>query len=342
MKCKDKPTEIERWECVNSYLYKPVKEGKDPAKEYYIEHDCGGVGWGNSIRGLYNAAALAVMLGRRLIVTHAPFNRMFDPPNENMTSWTFGMKERGVNMYNIRQHWDFEKHGRSPNRYSNFAKQIKADPKSVKDNYQKNVVVAGVCGGEREIMVDGDCMEHVMPDFIKCASSRDVPGGYIHDNMLPVPFFTSLFTRPSALMAESLRKVRNKVGLPQLQPGQEPYPGAWGLRTPGYYILALHFRNIPVGFEPLSIDLNKKSTRKNRDDVLAGFWDAAERYARKAKKLAECRGEKLFIYFATDDVGALRPEAEAIIEVCQGKLRPRRTRGGAHVTSVERNRRKNP
>ncbi len=310
LKCGDKPTEIERWKCVNNYLYKPVKEGKNPAKEYYIEHDCGGVGWGNSIRGLYNAAALAAMLGRRLIVTHGPFNRMFDPPHVNMTSWTFGLAEKGISTYSLRQHWDFEKHGRSPNRYANFAQQIKANPKSVKDDYEKNILVAGVCGGEREIMTAGDCLEHAMPDFIKCASSRDHPGGYIHDNMLPVPFFTGLFTRPSALMAESLAKVRDKVGLPQLTPGQEPYPGAWGLRTPGYYILALHFRNIPVGFEPLSIDLNKKSTRKNRDDILAGYWDTAERYARKAKKLAACRGEELFIYFATDDIIALRPEAE--------------------------------
>merc|ERR1711998_237091 len=158
-------------------------------------------------------AALAAMLGRRLIVTHAPFNRMFDPPNENMTSWTFGLAERGYSTYSLREHWDFEKHGRSPNRYGEFAQKIKADPKSVKDDYEKNILVAGVCGGEREIMTAGDCLEHAMPYFIKCATSRDTPGAYLQDNMLPVPFFTSLFTRPSALMAESLRRVREKVGL---------------------------------------------------------------------------------------------------------------------------------
>ena len=34
------------------------------------------------------------------------------------------------------------------------------------------------------------------------------------------------------------------------------YIGQYGLHTPGYYILALHFRRIPLGFEPLSASLN--------------------------------------------------------------------------------------
>lgn len=308
LKCVDIASEVERWECINQGLFAPVPAGKDPGKEYYVEHDCGGVGWGNSIRGLYNAAALAAMTGRRLIVTHKPFNRMFDPPL-NASSWTYGLEEAGYNKWDMRQHWDFEKHGRSPNRYSEFAKEVKADPKITKRYYEKKILVAGVCGGEREIMIKGDCLEHSMPNFITCASSR-TQGGYMQDNLLPVPFFSTLFTRPGPLLAEYVTQIRTKLGLPTLAPGTEPTPGAWGLRTPGYYIFALHFRNIPVGFEPLSIDLNRPRTKGNRENILEGFWAMAEKYAKKAQKLAECRKQTLLIYFATDDVVTLRPLAE--------------------------------
>ena len=64
-----------------------TQTGSNPATYFYVEHDCGGVGWGNSIRGLYNAAAMAAMFGRRLIVTHAPFNRLFLPPNEKVREY---------------------------------------------------------------------------------------------------------------------------------------------------------------------------------------------------------------------------------------------------------------
>lgn len=306
-KCADLATEVERWECVNAIMFAPVRAGKDPSKEWYVEHDCGGVGWGNSIRGLYNAASLAAMTGRRLIVSHAPFNRMFDPPL-NASSWTYGLEEAGHNKWHMRQHWDFEKHGRAPERYGNFAKEVKADPTIVKQYYEKKILVAGVCGGEREIMVGGDCLEHSMPDFVKCAASR-TQGGYMQDNLLPVPFFSTLFKKPGPLLAEYVGKVRTKLGLPALAPGTEPTPGAWGLRTPGYYVFALHFRNIPVGFEPLSIDLNRPRTKHSRNSILEGFWTMAEKYAKRAKKLAECRQQTLLIYFATDDVVKLRPEA---------------------------------
>tara|TARA_B110000090_G_C13172473_1_gene366009 strand:- start:362 stop:619 length:258 start_codon:yes stop_codon:yes gene_type:complete len=79
------------------------------------------------------------------------------------------------------------------------------------------------------------------------------------ENILPVPFFYNLFKRPGPKMVQYLDKVRVKLDLPMLEDGIEEYPGQWGLRTPGYYLFALHFRNIPVGFEPLAIDLNQVS-----------------------------------------------------------------------------------
>ena len=107
-------------------------------------------------------------------------------------------------------------------------------------------------------------------------------------------------------MVELLTKVRERLGLPLLTPDQEGVPGQRGLNTPGYYIFALHLRHVPVGFEPLAIDLNKDSTLENRTELLTGFWETAIENAKKAKELAECRGEKLLIYFATDDVSNMR------------------------------------
>ena len=37
-------------------------------------------------------------------------------------------------------------------------------------------------------------------------------------------------------------------------------------------------RNIPVGFEPLAIDLNHNDNRKNREEILQGFWKNAGEY----------------------------------------------------------------
>jgi len=306
--CGKLATEKERWDCVNyEHLFAPVKG--DVKEEYFVEHDCGGVGWGNSIRGLFNAASLAATTGRRLIVTHPAFNRMFLPPHDDVTAWDFGLgKGKASHPYELRQHWDFEAHGRSPDRFKNWAAQIHKSPSNT--SYTKTVLVAGVCGGEREIFTTGGCLSKAMPDFVGCAAAP-YSDRYLHDIVLPVPFFTTLFKRPAPFMAEVLSRIRNKLELPALAPGLESSPGAWGLRTPGYYIFALHFRRIPLGFEPLAIDLNLEVNLQFRTRVLQGFWDFAERYSKQAQSIAACRGEKLLIYFATDAPEGLRPEAES-------------------------------
>jgi hypothetical protein len=74
------------------------------------------------------------------------------------------------------------------------------------------------------------------------------------------------------------------LGLPQLADGAEERPGLWGLRTPGYYIFALHFRNVPLGFEPLSAEINERADQREfRKNILGAFWAAAEKNAVKAK-----------------------------------------------------------
>ena len=47
-KCGERKTEYERWECMNEVTFAPVKEDENALDNFYVEHDCDGVGWGNS------------------------------------------------------------------------------------------------------------------------------------------------------------------------------------------------------------------------------------------------------------------------------------------------------
>lgn len=95
--CGHLPTEIERWECLGKLLYSPnntasvlaqllnpsadIQHASVPLdREIMVTHDCSGVGWGNAMRGLYGAVAIASAMGRRLIVMYDAMHRMFSPP----------------------------------------------------------------------------------------------------------------------------------------------------------------------------------------------------------------------------------------------------------------------
>ena len=314
--CAQAATELERWLCLGRHLFEPVSKSALKGT-YFVEHDCGGVGWGNSIRGLFNAAAIAAVSGRRLIVSHPSFNRVFLPPNDSMPSWDYGLSELLASssrhqhnphmaMYEIREYFDFEKHGRAPNRFATWAKSVQDGTVGAAPTYAKQVLVAGICGGERELITTGDCISRILPQYVDCVN--DNRRGYFGDNMMSIPFFHYLFQRPGPVMLTVLDLIRSRLELGPA-PAGEPTPGAWGLRTEGYYILALHFRRVPVGFEPLSLELNEKRSLEYRLSTLKGFWKHADNAAKAAKEIAACRGEKLLIYFATDDVKNLRPEA---------------------------------
>eukprot|EP00605_Chrysophyceae_sp_TOSAG23-4_P002436 GSChrysophyteH1.ASY1.ANO1.2695.1 assembled CDS len=300
IKCTGKyESEIDRWDCIGRQLLGPLPKSKKARNQYFVEHDCGGVGWGNSIRGFFNAASLAAITGRRLIVTHKPFNRMFEPPYQ----------KEGEDVHphqNNRETWSYENHGRNSDNYIEWARRIKEEPETL-TGLSKPVMQAGICGGDRGLMVDGDCFKHSMPLFHTCAMQKDE--NYLPDNALSVPFFYMLFKRPSARMVELLAKVRTRLNLPAAV--DEKFPGQKGLQTPGYYILAFHIRHVPVGFEPLAIDLNKNRALEYRQNLLKFYWPHAQNSAAKAAEIAKCRGEKLLIYFATDDTENIRPVAEA-------------------------------
>jgi hypothetical protein len=82
-------TELDKWDCLGEFLFGPVSG--DPQKEYFVEHNCGGVGWGNQINAIFVSSGLATLFGRRLIMTHKVFNKLFVPPHPAVTSWSFGL-----------------------------------------------------------------------------------------------------------------------------------------------------------------------------------------------------------------------------------------------------------
>lgn len=170
------------------------------------------------------------------------------------------------------------------------------------------ILNAGICANDVDIFKGGNCLSKMFPLFDKCITSND-RYSYLPDPLVFVPFYYSLFAKPSALMIRMLNKIRRRLNLPKLKPGFEPRPGAWGLQTPGYYIFALHFRRIPLGFEPLSVETNNERGLSWRLQILEQFWKTAVGNAEQAASIAACRNQTLLIYFATDNVDHLRSEA---------------------------------
>jgi len=201
LKCATKyTTELERWDCIGRQLLGPLPSDKIAKKQYFVEHDCGGVGWGNSIRGLYNSASIAAISGRRLIVTHAPFNRMFLPPymkdestststHPHQSDWSYGLyKDPSYSSYHNKQVWNYEAYGRDKENYVRWGKLIKEKPQDV-EGMEKTVMQAGVCGGDRNIMLNGDCLSSSMKLFAGCALNTSLKSSavkYSQSNALKV------------------------------------------------------------------------------------------------------------------------------------------------------------
>jgi hypothetical protein len=92
-----------------------------------------------------------------------------------------------------------------------------------------------------------------------------------------------------------LATMRRRLGLPALAPNTEPAPGAHGLRTPGYYIVALHFRRIPLGFEPLSGALPIMTTF---DFILSKFVFERNTRAKFESSVCDTRNQKCEVYIS--------------------------------------------
>ena len=263
--CLEQPSEVERWECFGKYAFRPTDNA---ASELFVEHDCGGVGWGNSIRGVVNAFALAAVLNRRVVIKFSPgdkpFYKLWNPPY-NLTSWDYGTTairaiENNIprkfymflNYYYVadfcvwihlaeygdswdwvghpsKDQWSYEKYGRPPNRWAPWVKQLETSEEKAFE-YKKMLLNSGICANDPEIFRTGDCVSKTFPLFDQCINS----GGrhsYLPDPILFVPFYYSIFAKPSPLMVRMLNKVRRRLSLPKLKHGFEPRSGMWGLQV---------------------------------------------------------------------------------------------------------------
>jgi hypothetical protein len=165
-------------------------------------------------------------------------------------------------------------------------------------NHRK--LTMGVCGSVPQAIVDGRCTTSAIPTFGKCMFEKWLGKAFV-DIKAGFPAYYATFRRPAALLRRHLESIRGRIGLPSLPLGLEPSPGQWGLYTPGYFMLALQWRGIPLGFEAHSLENNQGEQIANRVNELESFWRNAEWHASMAKDIAACRNETLLIYLATDD-----------------------------------------
>jgi len=279
---------------------------------------------------------MAIMTGRRLSIYHSQFNRMFSPPYDAQAQWDYGFErsllEREVSnprqptpdelRYHVEhtqsQHWDYAPgpHADKVKLWKHWSSTLSdaelSDPGQFKRHFTAPILLSSMCGGSKQYIENMECLREAMPQYFSCMTSPQAQPG--KERGMPaiahsVPAFYFSFRRPGPRLIANIALVRSKLGLPQLQTGLEELSGQWGIRTPGTYLLALHFRSIPVGFEPIGVDMQQGKQGRRRKQLLHAFWVHATKSAEHAKQIAACRGEELMIYMATDDPYNLRDVA---------------------------------
>ena len=198
----------------------------------------------------------------------------------------------------------YEQDGRGTN-FANFTSAVrKAFKKGELHAYQTHpVLVARMCAVDLNFITDGVCLPRVIQRFVACAKETGFPRALYN-----APFVHTLLSRPSPALVRILGVMRRRLSLPA-PPADEPAPGAYGLRSSGYFMIALHFRNAPRGFEAVSAQHQDADSRTQRTQALASFWVGGTRAIQQALAVARCRNETLLIVFSTDDALNLRPQA---------------------------------
>ena len=308
--------EVELWDCVANKVFEPIH---DPRAGRYLEIDCGFTGWGNTIRGLISAVSLSVYLGRRLLIKYEPFMRSFYPPYKRMMEWDYGLR-RKLQIRDLHSigpdfitKFTFGEHARTKKNVQEWESDLQQADKVIQTYHDYTILQSGSCSPELSLILYGACTRKALPYYTKCFPK-------LLYNVAGIPFFYMLFKRPTALLVKNLSKIRQRLSLPQVNASMHGQPnplssGLLGLRTPGYYIFALHIRGIPKGFEPLSFDIhNDHDSRRTRRKILRNFWLYAEQNAKHARSLASCRqNQNLLIYVATDDISTYRPMATKLL-----------------------------
>ena len=291
---ENKKTELERWECFADHVF-----GEDSGR--FVSQQCDGLGWGNSISSLSITVELAALLNARVMFNpQFRFSRLWTPPREYTLNESF--KE---------EFWTYSFEG-----FESWLESISKSDSSF-ERFNHKILKPSICGKDVNLVQRSNCTSVALPMFGQCLQEFGgrLPGTseqfFELDTLVSLPAFFAAFRRPSPLLAEYIQRIRTRLSLPQLEADTEPHPGSWGLYTPGYYLLAFHFRHIPLGFEPLSVMLNEGHYLEDKSKELQTFWHSARLCAEQARALARCRNESLLIYFATDDAENLRPRAAA-------------------------------
>ena len=228
-KCGQRPTEIERWKCVGEHLFAPQSnKGRLVVQNHQY-------GWGNTLASLMLSAQVAAMLDARIAlikdVAHLwKLPRVYSHDTSR------------------HEHFEYDRVGRNnPEDWDHWTSNLSnsAEFRSKYDNRTLYQWFWAADGLQTVLQRGTPCLTAAMPMFAKCM--KEVPE--FSGMLLIMPILHTLFSQPNELMVEHLRTIRRRLNLPLLENGTEPVPGLWGLYTPGYYLLALHIRIIPLGFE---------------------------------------------------------------------------------------------
>lgn len=236
--CSHAKTALEKFECASRVVFRL----SDPDKRGYVVHT-NGQGWGNTVRSIATVLPYAVILGRPLILNVPYYKRAFLPPDGskewpslppyNFLPETLALFE---DINKVMNGQTLEDVGRI---FTDWAEAVRSGKIKYSAPHLSTMCNSGSNIGPTFRL--NDCLEAAMPDYHKCIFSIPYPP----QELLYIHSFVGLLWYPSPSLCANLAKIRARLDLP-LPEGLEPRPGAWGLRTPGYYILALHFRGTCV------------------------------------------------------------------------------------------------
>jgi len=287
--CKDKSTDVARIFCISSVVYQNAPSGTKSLDRGVIVYE-NSQGWGNCVNGLYTLLPFAAMLGRRVVI-NIPYYRACFLPVQGSANWSPVSNNNERDSDVLHKDIEFALHGSGHTRLEGV--KAWADRVSLGDlKYSAHNLHTYVNGPQLQV---NSCIQKALPGNASCLEDR------ARAAVLP-----AVVHRPSPQLCKALSAIRKRLKLPELSPGTEPRPGAFGLRSPGIYLLALHFRGYPQGFEGIGDDPSVRTSQRD----FGPFMDAAEIVAGAAAKVAACREQKLMIYFATDHARALRKTVE--------------------------------
>jgi hypothetical protein len=95
--------------------------------------------------------------------------------------------------------------------------------------------VVGFSGADSSFLTTGECVSSLLSAFTHCAQSYAMPSPFYN-----IPFAHTLFSQPTQRMSHIMATLRQRIGLP-------PAPLHQGIRDQAHFVLALQFRNSPIG-----------------------------------------------------------------------------------------------